>query len=173
MTFFKVMDGTFGIDGLESSYPVTEAFATVDDAYRFILNHAETAPIATRCDAIGWWVEEHTDAEKDTVVWLDEPYPHKSMPEAPAWFRTKMSEIDFPKHEEVMEAIRTYWTNRTSVVVPKMIKEPAIHWERPDWGKAACALVTKRKSKRKTDPDKAKVTCQKCRQTVAFKQAKP
>jgi hypothetical protein len=100
MSVFKVMDGDFGIDGLISSHTVAPAFATSDEAYRFIVEQSLRGGIWTREEAPGWWVEEHREADKRSPVYVTVPYPSVSRPAPPRWFKNEMAKWVKPSKEE-------------------------------------------------------------------------
>ena len=106
MSVFKVMNGDFGVDGLISSHPVTDAFDTPEDAFRYILDVAENGPLFVRKEAIGYWVEEHSDATRRSPIYIELPYPQLSKPPYPGWFLAKMRQVKFPTGEELANAAR-------------------------------------------------------------------
>lgn len=79
MSVFKVMQGRFGVDGLEHKWSVFQAedeiacwkhiFDTVMDAEGPMAKHI-------RADMLASWIEEHTDPNDDySAIRTNDPYP--------------------------------------------------------------------------------------------------
>ena len=104
MSVFKVMDGTWYEDGLVTSWGVFCA-PTADECWEYIAKQAEEGPIAVRGDAVTYWVEEYESADRDSKpIWVTHPYPQKSQPDMPDWFKERMRKVVLPTMEEIRAA---------------------------------------------------------------------
>ena len=78
--FYKVMDGIFDHDGLASSWTAHVA-TSENDAWQWLADKVKQDTNHIVC-----WVEVHTDRDKDSAIWVQEPYPQRLKSEMPNWY---------------------------------------------------------------------------------------
>lgn len=127
MSVFKVMQGTFGIDGLEHKWSVFHS-ETADACWMHIFDTVMDAegPMAkhTRLDILGSWVEEHNSIEDDyDAVRSNIPYPGAVVqPDVPNYIKALMGRPEKDFHgTEKMRTAPTGQTNGQAFV--KLISE--------------------------------------------------
>ncbi len=92
---FKVMQGRFGVDGLESKWKIFHA-DTEDACWKHIYDAVRDAsgPYAklSRLEMLASWVEEHTDLDDDySAVRVTVPYPSVKQFEPPEYIKSLMN----------------------------------------------------------------------------------